>query len=205
MLARARQRLQVPLAGDEHVALRARLPARQRQQTLAQRLQPLTRLGRQRNAFALHGGQRAGRRVVLVPHVQQRHGARQLARQLGRDVRILALVIRRVQARQIVQQQHGVGAGDVRPGALDADALHLVIAFAQASGVQHVQGHAFDLNGLLHHVARGAGNRGDDGQLGPRQRVQQAALARVRLARNDHLDAFAQQRALACTRLHAGQ
>jgi hypothetical protein len=56
-----------------------------------------------------------------------------------------------------------------------------------------------------HHVARGAGHRRDDGQLGAGQRVEQRALARIRLARDHHLDAFAQQRALLRALHHGGQ
>ncbi len=59
-----------------------------------------------------------------------------------------------------------------------------------------MQRHALDLDRLLHFVARGAGNRRDDGQFRPGQRVQQRAFAGVGLAGNHHLDAFAQQRAL---------
>ena len=68
-----------------------------------------------------------------------------------------------------MQEQHRIGLFDLAPGALDADLLHLVHAgaVAQARGVDHVQRHAFDLDGLLHQVARGAGNGGHDGQLGP--------------------------------------
>jgi hypothetical protein len=39
---------------------------------------------------------------------------------------------------------------------------------AQAGGVDHVQRHAFDLDGLADAVARGARDRRDDGQLGAR-------------------------------------
>ena len=101
-------------------------------------------------------------------------------------------------AAQVVQEQHGVGAADLVPGAGDADLLDRVVAVAQAGGVDHVDGHALNLDGLADHVARGAGHRRDDGQLGAGQRVQQAAFAGVGLARNDNAQALAQQCPLAC-------
>ncbi len=121
---------------------------------------------------------------------------RRHAGETGRDLRIRRFVIRLARAREIVQEQHRVGRGDLLPGALDADPLHLVVALAQARRVDHVQRHALDLDGLLHLVARGAGDRRHDGQLRAGQGVQQRTLARVGLARDHHLDALAQQRAL---------
>ena len=104
-----------------------------------------------------------------------------------------------------MQKQHGIGLGDFFPGAGNADALHLVAALAQAGRVDHVQRHAVDLDGFLHLVARGAGNGGDDGQLGPGQGVEQRAFARIGLPGNHHLDAFAQQRPLLGAGQHLGQ
>ena len=78
-------------------------------------------------------------------------------------------------------------------------------AVAQARGVDHMQRHAFDLDGLADHVARGAGDRRDDRQLGAGQRIEQRALAGVGLAGDHHLDAFAQQRALARALHHPRQ
>jgi len=82
----------------------------------------------------------------------------------------------------------------------DADALHLVaglVVAAQAGGVDHMQRHALDLDGLADLVARGAGDRRDDGQLGTGQGVEQASSCHVGLAGEHHLQTFAQQRALA--------
>ena len=59
-----------------------------------------------------------------------------------------------------------------------------------------MQRHAFDLDRLADAVARGAGDRRDDRQLGAGQRVEQRALADVGLAGQHHADALAQQRAL---------
>ena len=102
-----------------------------------------------------------------------------------------------------MQEQHRVGGLDVAPGALDADALDLVLALAQAGGVEHVQRHAFDLDGLPHHVAGGACHRRDDGQFRPGQRIEQRAFSRIRLAGDDHVHALAQQGALVGARVHA--
>ena len=52
-------------------------------------------------------------------------------------------------------------------------------------------------------VARGARDRRHDRQLGAGQRVEQRALADVRLAGQHHLQSVAQQRALPCTCQHA--
>ena len=64
--------------------------------------------------------------------------------------------------------------------------------------------HAFDLDRLADLVAGGAGNVGDDRQLGPGQGIEQRALADVRLAGKDDPDAFVEQRALARRRQHRG-
>ena len=55
---------------------------------------------------------------------------------------------------------------------------------------------AFDLNGFFHLVAGGASDRRNDGKLRPGQGVEQRGLARIGLASNHHLNAFAQERAL---------
>jgi hypothetical protein len=65
--------------------------------------------------------------------------------------------------------------------------------------------HTLDLQRLADLVARGAGNRRDDGQLRPGQRVQQGTLACVGLPGNDHLEPFAQQGALLRGVEHGGQ
>ena len=79
------------------------------------------------------------------------------------------------------------------------------LAFAQARCVNDVHRHTFNLNGLLHHIARGSCNGRDDGQLCTRQRIEQRTLARIGLTRNDHLDAFTQQRALLRARQYFDQ
>ncbi len=95
-------------------------------------------------------------------------------------------------------------AADGFPGALDADALDLVgRVLAQAGGVDDVERNAVDLDRLAHAVARGAGNRRDDGQLGASQRVEQRRLAHVRLPGEHHRQSLAQQRTLARLFQHA--
>ena len=104
-----------------------------------------------------------------------------------------------------MQKQHGVGASDPLPGALDADLFHRVLAFAQACGVDHMQGHTLDLDGLAHHVPGGASDRRDDGQFRTRECVEQRTLAGIGLACDHHGDALAQESALACAGKHLGQ
>ncbi len=65
---------------------------------------------------------------------------------------------------------------------------------AQPGGVDDVQRHAFDLDRLRDPVAGGARHFGNDRHLGAGQRVQQRALADVRLAQQHHAQALAQQR-----------
>ena len=62
--------------------------------------------------------------------------------------------------------------------------------------------HALDLEGLLHFVTRGAGNRRDDGPLGPGQGIEQGGLARIGLPGDHHADAVTQQSALARSAQH---
>jgi hypothetical protein len=67
-----------------------------------------------------------------------------------------------------------------------------------------VHRHAFDLDRLADLVAGGAGNVGDDRQLGAGQGVEQRALADVRLAGEHDPHAFVQQRPLTRRRQHRG-
>ena len=66
------------------------------------------------------------------------------------------------------------------------------LSLALGAFIAGMQGHALDLDQLRHLVARGTGNRRDDSELGAGQRVEQSTLAGIRLARDDHLDAFTQ-------------
>ena len=110
--------------------------------------------------------------------------------------------------RQVMQKNHRIRLGDGVPAAANADALYLVSGLAvgaQAGCVHDVQRHAFNLDGLADLVAGGAGHAGDDGQLSPGQRIEQAAFAHVGLAGQHHLQALAQQHALAGAGHHVGQ
>ncbi|MNT61730.1 hypothetical protein D3C72_1993920 [compost metagenome] len=96
--------------------------------------------------------------------------------------------------------QDDIGAFDFLPGAGDADAFHRVFGFAQAGRVDNMQGNAIDVDLLHHFVACRAGDGGNDGDVVARQRVEQAGLAHVGLARQHDVQAFAQDHALASLR-----
>ncbi len=118
------------------------------------------------------------------------------------DFRLGLGIARRLQTSEIMQEHHHIRTGDGVPTALHADALHRVGAVAQACGIDDVQGHALDLDGLADLVSRRARNGRNDGQLGPRQCVEQGALAHIRLPCQHHLESFAQQCALPRLGLH---
>src|SRR2546430_6007979 len=59
------------------------------------------------------------------------------------------------------------------------------------------------MDALAHHIGRGAGNRGHDRRVVAGEPVEQARLAGVRPAGDDHRHALAQQPALARTLEHA--
>ena len=65
------------------------------------------------------------------------------------------------------------------------------------AGVDDVEGNALDLDGLAQGVAGGAGDVGDDGPLLAGETVEQAGLADVGLTNEHHMQAIAQQAALA--------
>ena len=97
-----------------------------------------------------------------------------------------------------MQKQHSIGICNLGPCTLNAYLFNLInaLAFAQPRCVNDVNWHAFNLNGLLHHIARGAGNGRHDGQLCACQSIEQRAFAGIGLASNDHAYAFTQQSAL---------
>ena len=195
------QRLHMALA--RHVdALGAWLPPGQFQQFTAQRIQPGAGFGGQHQPGS---GQRGVAGVGFVPDIEYRHAGRHLARHGRCNGCVAGLVVGGIGAGQVVQKQHGIGAFNRVPGAFNAYFFHLVGTLAQAGGVHHMHRHAFNLNGLLHFVARGAGNGRDDGQLGPGQRVEQGRLASVGLPGNHHFNALAQQRTLVGALRHGVQ
>ena len=85
-----------------------------------------------------------------------------------------------------------IGLLDLGPGALDADLLDGVVGVAQASGVDEVDGYAFDADLLDDAVAGGAGDGGDDGNFGAGQGVEQAGLADVGCAGKHDVQTLAQ-------------
>ncbi len=215
------QRLHMAGAGDVG-AFGGGLPAGHGQQLLAQGVEAIAGFGRQHqrglaarrgsgsSSAKLRGGLGAlaaglidGHGIGLVPDLQHRYGGGQLLLQGGGDLAVGLGVVGRGHAGQVMQEQHGIGGGDFFPRAGNADALDLVAALAQAGRVDHMQGHAFDLDGLRDLVTRGAGYRRDDGQLGAGQRVEQRAFAGIGLPGDHHLDALTQQGALAGA-LHDG-
>ena len=120
--------------------------------------------------------------VVDVHHLRA-------AGQSGSDVRLAEVVVGLSQAREVVQEQHQIGLGDLAPAARDADALDLVGGLAQARGVDHMHRHTLDLDGLADLVAGGARDRRDDGQLRAGQGIEQRTLAHVGLAGQHEPDA----------------
>ena len=104
-----------------------------------------------------------------------------------------------------MQKQDRVGLLNLAPGPFDPDLFDCIVADAQSRGVDHVQRHTFDLDGLADHVAGGAGNRSNDRKFRAGQRVQERTLAAVRLAGDDHPDALPQQRPLPGTLHHPAE
>ena len=80
-----------------------------------------------------------------------------------------------------------------------------VVGFAQAGGVDDVDGHAVEGDLFAHGVAGGAGDVGYDGDVVARQGVEQAGFADVGRADEDDVHAFAQNRALFRTGEHGFQ
>ena len=96
----------------------------------------------------------------------------------------------------IVADQHGK-VGALEFGACAAHAFHLdrVGRFAQAGGVDQGQGDAIEMDRFAQHVACGAGDLGDDRALAGGQTVEQAGLAGIRSADDDHVQAVEQAHA----------
>ena len=193
VLARRAQRDQVPFARQKQRLARL-LPARDAQQFGAQQVDAQLFVRRQiqvDRVRALVLRRLMARQVDLVPDAHHRHVRRE-----GGDDRFIAGARPQVRVQQV--QDH-VGLADLSPGALDADALDhvdVVADRADAGGVDDIERDALDLDRLAHLVARGPGNRCDDGHVGPGQRIEKRGLADIRLPDQHHIQAFAQQRAL---------
>ncbi len=98
----------------------------------------------------------------------------------------------------VIHEQHRIGFLYFFPRFGNAYLLHLVGAVAQPGGIEYVQRHAVNLNGLSHHVPGGASDWRNDCQLSASQRVKQRALTGIGLTRNHDCNAFAQQHTLLC-------
>ena len=94
-------------------------------------------------------------------------------------------------------QQHTVSLTDGLERTLHTDALDLIVGITQTRCIDHVQGHAVDMDMFAQHIAGGAGDIGDDGRFAPGQGIEQAGLAGIGPASDDHGHAVAQQGALA--------
>lgn len=66
---------------------------------------------------------------------------------------------------RVNQNQGDIGFGDGFAAAFDADLLDHVVGFAQASGVDDVNGHAVEGDLFAHGVSGGAGDVGYDGDV----------------------------------------
>ena len=185
-------------------AFRRSLPAHHLQQLVTQALQTHAGFG---------GNQHITRRLLrrdaghirLVPDVDDGRIFWQFLGQCACHTGVVSYVIHSILPGQVVQEKHRIGAFNLAPGALHTDFFDLIERFAQAGRIDHMQRNAFNLDQLRDLVARGAGNRGDDGQFGARQRIEQRALADIGLPGNHHLDAFTQDGALRGALHHAGQ
>ena len=89
--------------------------------------------------------------------------------------------------------------------AADAFLLDAIVGVAQAGGVDEGQRDAVEIDRLAQHVARGAGNVGDDRALGGGERVEQARFAGVRAADDDHVQAVGETCAAARAGEHVGE
>ncbi len=98
---------------------------------------------------------------------------------------------------RVGNDQRQVGLRDRRPGALDAKLFHRVGGRPQPCGIDDVQRNAADLDAASNRVARGAGLRGDDGDIFAHELVEQARLAHVGLPDEHHAESLAQQASLA--------
>ncbi len=105
--------------------------------------------------------------------------------------------------RRVDDKQHAIGACHFNFGAADAFLLDDIATLTEARCIQHVQRHAIDIDPLAHDVAGRTGNRSNDGGLVAGEFVQQARLAGVGTAGNDHGHSFAEQATLASALLNA--
>src|SRR5690606_19166771 len=89
-----------------------------------------------------------------------------------------------------------VGFFDFGPGPGNSYAFHGVVGFAQAGGINDMQGHALYVDLPYDLIACGAGYGGDDGDVVAGQGIEQAGLAHIGLTGQHDVQAFAQYHAL---------
>ena len=148
------------------------------------------------------------RSIRLVPDINDGGFRGKFQVQCRLDLCVSSDVVVHVLPGQVMQKQQRICAFNFSPGALNADFFNLIkrfIGLPQACGIHHMQRHAVDLDQLRHLVARGTRHRRDDGQLGPRQRIEQRTFTRIGLPGYHHLDAFTQDAALLGLVHHADQ
>lgn len=150
---------------------------------------------RDKGIQALAGGHRnavPGRTLIVLRPLGSEIDLRQDAPDLAGSLRFrgsrcgILIVVRRR------QPQREIGARRPFKGTADALPLDHAFGFAKARRVDKGDRHAFKIQMHLDHVPRGAGFLGDDGHIPSGERIQQAGLARVGLAKQNHLQAFPQ-------------
>src|SRR6266853_1445672 len=181
---------EVPLARHEHI-FSPRLPAGEREQRAAQRVETLACLGRNVDAPALL--------VLLGPRgvageidlVEYRNGLEFFREPLddgdigGGDP-----------FTGVDDQQHRVRPLDSLPGARDADCLDLVGSVSQTGSIDDIQGYTLDLNGLAHCVPSRPRNFSDDRKVLSGEPVEERRFPYVGLAGQYDLEPAAKDAAL---------
>ena len=89
-----------------------------------------------------------------------------------------------------------IGTPDFGPGAFDAEGFDAILSLPKPRRVGYRHRHALQEDLLRDFVARGSGDIRHDGDVFARKRIEQAGLADVGLPRQNHMQAFAQDKAL---------
>src|SRR5882762_2148990 len=181
---------EVPFARHEHI-FSPRLPAGEREQRVAQRVETRACLGRNVDAPALL--------VLLGPRgvageidlVEYRNGL-----EFSREPLDDGDIGGGDPFTRVHDQQHGVRPLDRLPGARDADYLELVDSVSQTGSIDDIQGYTLDLNGLAHCVPSGPRNFSDDGKVLSGEPVEERRFPYVRLAGQYDLEPAAKDAAL---------
>jgi hypothetical protein len=106
--------------------------------------------------------------------------------------------VHRIPAREVVQEQHRIGAGNFVPGAGDANAFSTSSSLSRSPAVSMTCSGTPSIWMVCCTLSRVVPAMGVTmASSAPAKRVEQRAFAGVGLPGNHHLDALAQQRALA--------